>query len=77
MSNTASWITFDKDRYHLNYEMESWCCEHVGPGGWTYNSPATWAGMGDKIWVMHSMFGRTTFAFKDPKHLTMFILRWA
>lgn len=77
MSDTSSWITFGKDRYHQNYEMESWCREHIGDGGWTYNSPATWAGMGNKIWVMHSMFGNTTFAFKESKDLTMFILRWA
>jgi hypothetical protein len=32
--------------------------------------------MNGKIWVMHSMFGNTTFAFKDAKHLTMFLLRW-
>lgn len=77
MSDTASWITFGKDRYHLNREMEVWCKQHIGPGGWTYGTPSTWEGMGDKIWVIFSMFGNTTFAFKDSKHLSMFLLRWA
>lgn len=74
---TVSYITFGKDRYHLNAVMEYWCADHIGKGGWTYATPETWEGMDGKIWVMHSMFGNTTFAFKDPKHLTLFILRWA
>jgi len=70
-------ITFGKDKYHLHPEMEAWCRKHIGHGGWTYSSPKTWEGMGDKIWIMHSMFGRTTFAFKEEKHLTLFLLKWA
>ena len=76
-TDTASWITFGKDRFHLNTKMEKWCRDNLGPGGWTYDKPKTWEGMGDKSWSIHSMFGHTTFAFKDPKHLTMFILRWS
>lgn len=70
-------ITFGKDKYHLHPEMESWCHKNIGRGGWTYDTPKTWEGMGDKIWVMHSMFGNTTFVFKDQKHYTLFVLRWA
>jgi hypothetical protein len=77
MSDTASWIAFDKDRYWQHTDMEQWCHEHVGYGGWTYQTPETWEGMGGKVWIMHSMFGRTTFAFKEAKDLTMFILRWS
>jgi hypothetical protein len=69
-------ITFDKDRYHQNPEMEQWCHANIGNGGWTYATPNTWEGMGGKIWGMHSMFGHTTFVFKDPKHLTLFLLKW-
>jgi hypothetical protein len=76
MSDTASWITFGKERYWQHPDMEQWCHEHVGTGGWSYQTPETWEGMNGKIWVMHSMFGNTTFAFKDAKHLTMFLLRW-
>jgi hypothetical protein len=77
MNDVASWITFGKDRYHLNGEMEQWCKENIGEGGWSYANPKTWEGMHGKIWTMHSMFGNTTFAFKDSKHLTLFLLRWA
>lgn len=77
MTDTASWIVFGKDRYHLNGEMERWCKDNVGEGGWTYDTPKTWEGMDSKVWIMHSMFGNTTFAFKDSKDLTMFLLRWA
>ena len=77
MSNTASWITFGKDRYHQHLEMEKWCHDNVGHGGWTYATPETWEGMGDHVWAIESMFGNITFVFKDAKHLTLFILRWA
>jgi hypothetical protein len=73
----VNFYTFGKDRYHLNGEMEQWCRENIGDGGWSYANPETWEGMGDKIWVMSSMFGNTKFSFKDPKDLTMFLLRWA
>ncbi len=72
-----NFYTFGKDRYHLNGTMEQWCRENIGEGGWTYSNPKTWEGMGDKIWVMSSMFGNTKFSFKDPKHLTLFLLRWS
>ena len=77
MSEVASWITFGKERYHQNREMEQWCLENVGKGGWSYNTPKTWEGMGGKVWAMHSIFGHTTFAFKDARHLTLFALRWS
>ena len=72
----TQWITFGKEKDHLQREMEKWCQEKLGEGGWTYETPKTWEGMGDKVWVIHSMFGNTTFAFKNPKHFTLFILRW-
>ena len=70
-------ITLTKRQYHLNGEMERWCREFIGEGGWTYSSPVKWEGMGDKIWVMHSIFGNTTFSFKNPEDATAFALRWA
>ena len=77
MSETASWITFGKDRYYQHPEIEQWCHDNFGLGGWSYDTPKTWEGMGNKIWVMHSMFGYTTYVFKDAKHLTLFLLRWS
>lgn len=70
-------ITFGKDRYHQHVEMERWCQDNIGPGGWTYGTPKTWEGMSNKIWVMHSMFGNTTFAFKNARDYTFFVLRWS
>ena len=65
-------ITFGKDRYYQHLEMEQWCREVIGNGGWhTIDSrPA------ELDWWMNSMFGNTTFAFKQEKHYTLFILRW-
>ena len=70
-------ITFGKDRYHQHMVMEQWCQDHIGKGRWTWSGPVTWEGMGDNLWVMHSMFGNVTFVFKDQKHFSMFLLRWA
>lgn len=69
-------ITFGKDSYHLNGEMERWCRDTIGPGLWTYGDVQEWAGMGENVWAMHSMFGRTTFDFKEEKHYNWFLLRW-
>lgn len=69
-------VDFGKAHYHLNGEMEKWCRENVGNGGWTYSTPNTWEGMDGKIWIMHSMFGHTTFAFKEDSDMTAFILKW-
>ena len=77
MTEEIQYVAFDKDRYHLNDDMSTWCRDNIGPGKWTYSTPKTWEGMGDNTWVIHSMFGRTTFCFKDHRHLTMFLLRWS
>ena len=75
MSNTASWITFGKDRYHQQNEIRAWCTEHVGDGAWARGMPESWEG---RSWAMYGgMFGNITYAFKDPKHLTLFALRWS
>jgi hypothetical protein len=70
------WIAFDKDRYHQHREMENWCRQYIGEGGWSFDIPKTWEGMAGKSWVMHSMFGRTTFAFKEQKDFNWFLLKW-
>ena len=69
-------ITFNNTRYHLNAEMEEWCRETIGEGKWIGNRLKTWEGMEPNVWAIESMFGNTTFMFKDPKDLTMFILKW-
>jgi hypothetical protein len=70
-------ITFNNTQFHLNDVMAEWCSEYVGPGRWGYDTPKTWDGMDSKVWVMHSMFGNTTFAFKNEKDYTWFLLRWS
>jgi hypothetical protein len=69
-------VTFGKGYYHLNGEMEQWCKDNIGPGMWTYGGVNEWAGLGDNTWTIHSMFGNTTFTFKELKHLNWFVLRW-
>jgi hypothetical protein len=72
-----SFITFGKDQYHLHREQQAWCEERFGPGHWIGDREVKdWTGM--KVnWTVHSMFGNTTFSFKNPKDYTMFILRWS
>ena len=62
-------VTFTKQSYHLNGAMETWCADHIGKGGWIARD--------DHLWNIRSMFGNTTFAFKEEKHYTWFILRWS
>lgn len=70
-------VTFSNERYHLNGEMENWCIKHVGPGNWiSEREVKDWTGM-QVNWTIHSMFGNTTFSFKDAKSYTMFLLRWS
>jgi hypothetical protein len=62
-------ITFGKERYHLNGAMEYWCADHIGKGGWLREY--------DDMWNINSIFGNTTFKFKNEKDYTWFVLRWA
>lgn len=70
-------VTLGKNRYHQQPIMENWCRENLGPGKWLYGTPETWEGLDNINWSIDSMFGNTTFAFKDPKHFSMFVLRWS
>jgi hypothetical protein len=70
-------ITFDNTRYHLNNEMEKWCEKNIGPGCWTFGKARTWEGMGTNLWTIDSMFGNTTFSFKNEKDYIWFVLRWS
>jgi hypothetical protein len=65
-------ITFEKDRYHEQHLMEQWCRDNIGQGGWhTIDSEPA-----EMEWWMNCMFGRTTFAFKNKRDYTLFLLRW-
>jgi hypothetical protein len=77
MNTSVNEITLGKDRYHLNSQMQAWCSEHIGPGEWLLGRPQCWDHMGDLMWSHHSMFGQTTYSFRQARDLTMFALRWA
>jgi hypothetical protein len=68
-------VVFEKDRYHTIGTMERWCAENIGLGGWVYGDPDDWE-EGKRKWAITSIFGRTTFYFKDDEDATMFTLRW-
>jgi hypothetical protein len=71
-----NYITFGKDKYHLHREQQTWCERQLGPGQWIGERyPKDWTNM--PAWTVHSMFGNTTFSFKNSKDYIMFILRWS
>ena len=73
-----NFITFGKDHYHLNGTMEQWCRENIGHGVWTYERDIkSWQGLEDAVFTIHSMFGNTTFTFKETKDFLIFLLRWS
>ncbi len=75
-TETTNFISFGKKQYHRNIDMVDWCGKHIGPGGWSWGFPDPWEDMEDRIWCVFGVFGNITFCFKDPKHLTLFILKW-
>lgn len=70
-------ITFSKSRYHQHIEMVEWCQKNLGYGKWLTGTPTTWDGLESLNWSVDSIFGNTTFAFKNPKHFSMFLLKWS
>jgi len=70
-------ITFNNTRYHLNGEMEQWCKDNIGEGKWVGGKLKTWEGMKPNVWAIESMFGNTTFMFKEDKDYMWFLLRWS
>jgi hypothetical protein len=72
-----NYITFGKEKYHLHLEQQSWCEQYFGQGKWIGEREVKdWNEM-QVSWTIHSMFGNTTFSFKNPKDYIMFILRWS
>lgn len=68
-------IRFDRDRYHQIEEMQTWCRENIGGGGWTqgYDSD-DWVGI--RSWSIDSTFGVTRFRFKHDIDATFFLMQW-
>lgn len=69
-------IKFSKRRYHEQDDMHAWCIKNIGKGGWSYTTPSSWDELHERRWVMHSMFGSTTFAFRHSDDATAFKLVW-
>lgn len=65
-------VKIDRDYYHLQAEMERWCTANIGSGMW-----GDLKKMPDCVWSISSMFGQTTFTFKENKQASMFLLRWS
>lgn len=65
-------ISFCKDRYHQQREMQAWCEKHLGDGGYYAftQRPRT------ARWAIESMFGATHFFFRDSKDAVLFGLTW-
>lgn len=78
MKDNSNYITFGKDRYHQHLEMATWCSNNIGNGGWSAGWDNQLPNQFHKkyVWRIESMFGNTTFTFKEAKHLTLFLLRW-
>lgn len=62
-------IEFDKSRYHLLEEMQVWCRENIGAGGYIYRDHFKW--------TIETAFGNSTFKFKNEKDATLFALKWS
>jgi hypothetical protein len=69
-------VTFNNTQYHLIGAMEQWCKDIIGPGKWIGGQLQTWQGMNPNLWTIQSMFGNTTFSFKEQQHYNWFLLRW-
>lgn len=61
-------VRFGKRQYHLIEDMNSWCKNNIGAGGWLA-AP-------DHKWKIEGAFGEHTYTFKDPKDAVLFMLRW-
>ena len=69
-------VQFSNRHYHLQGDMIEWCEKHIGKNpenNWVYADPGDWD---NRIWCVSSMFGNTSFFFKNPVHATAFSLKW-
>ena len=72
-------IIFGKDRFHQITEIEQWCTDNIGKGGWAFGGnireDESWSD--DYAWGIDSIFGNTTFTFKHYDHYILFALKWS
>ena len=67
-------LTYDKEYYHLQWDMHKWCEENVGKGGWNYRADLEEGE--DQHWSISSAFGRSTFVFRHAEDAVAFKLVW-
>ena len=61
-------IDLDKTRYHEREDMIQWCRDNIGRGGYIphdYN-----------VWEIDTIFGNSTFRFRNQQDAVLFALRW-
>lgn len=59
----------DRDQRHLVDEMQDWCKDSIGPGGWIIRDHC--------VWSLERAFGITLFNFKHQRDRDWFALRWS
>lgn len=69
MKNFDYAIDFDKTRYHERDTMISWCRANVGQGGYIPHE--------NNKWEIGTIFGNSTFRFRNEQDLVFFKLKWA
>ena len=62
-------IRFSREHYHLINDMWEWCTENFGQGQWAGNTFT-------RDWSIETVFGYTTFVFKDDEQALIFKLKW-
>jgi hypothetical protein len=61
-------ITLDRDHYSKQMEIQHWCEEYIGPGGWIPSERYKW--------LIESTFGYTRMTFKNQRDANWFAMRW-
>ena len=61
-------VQIDRDKYHLLDEIQSWCKDNIGPGGYIVRDHC--------VWSIETMFGTSFFRFKNERDRDWFVLRW-
>jgi hypothetical protein len=58
-----------KDQYHLLTEMQQWCRDCIGPGGYLREPMSNWS--------IETAFGTSFFKFQRERDRNWFMMRWS
>lgn len=68
---------WEKNQYHLQYEMTDWCKKNIGHGGWyTYIGSQNQLKDSDQ-WGCWWLFGSGRFVFRTEDQLKSFVDTWS